>query len=493
MDGEGAQPGVARHDVAQVEPDPWGGVEATDGAGPAADRPRSRRRRRIAAGALVLAAVAAVVVIVLATGSSPRRSSTAGVPAGDTTTTVTRRTLSESATVSGTLGYGGERELYDRLAGTFTWLPSVGAQIARGGTLFRLDDLPVVLMYGTVPAYRTLEEGVSKGPDVGELNVNLIDLGYDPYGDIAEEESFGEATAAAVRRWQKAEGLPETGKVELGRVIFAPGAQRVTALHVALGQDPPGADASEPASGQPGAGEAGQPGAGEKGRSPSSKSPSKSPSHKSPPKSHKSPSKSSDDDKAKNPSSEEADKSSSPKEGAKAPSSSADEAAGGGEAVLSSTSTRQIVQLKVKPEQQQLAHLGERVQVLLPGGGTAPGRITSVGAVASSPTSPSDEKGGGGSDESSEPTIEVTVTLERSVAHLDEAPVSVELVKSIRREVLTVPATALIATAGGGYAIEVLEGDRRTVLPVTPGMFAGGYVQVEGPGVREGVTVIESE
>ena len=58
---------------------------------------------------------------------------------------------------------------------------------------------------------------------------------------------------------------------------------------------------------------------------------------------------------------------------------------------------------------------------------------------------------------------------------------------------LAVPATALIATAGGHYAIQVLEAGRRVQLSVTPGMFANGYVQVEGPGLHEGQTVIESE
>ena len=61
---------------------------------------------------------------------------------------------------------------------------------------------------------------------------------------------------------------------------------------------------------------------------------------------------------------------------------------------------------------------------------------------------------------------------------------------------LTIPATALIATAGGGYAVEALvsaSNDRRVTVPVTPGMFAGGYVQVEGASVREGMTVIESQ
>ncbi len=87
----------------------------------------------------------------------------------------------------------------------------------------------------------------------------------------------------------------------------------------------------------------------------------------------------------------------------------------------------------------------------------------------------------------------MTLTLEHPVSRLDEAPVSVELVKSVSRNVLAVPATALTATAGGGYAIEALEGDHRVEVPVTPGMFANGYVQIEGPGVHEGLTVIESE
>ncbi len=161
--------------------------------------------------------------------------------------------------------------------------------------------------------------------------------------------------------------------------------------------------------------------------------------------------------------------------------------------MLTTTSTQQIVQLKVKPEQQQLARVGETVTVQLPGGGEAPGRVTEVGTVASESSGSGDEGKGSPSGESGESTIPVTIALEHHVAHLDQAPVSVELVKSIRRDVLSVPATALIATAGGGYAVEALEDDRRVTIPVTPGMFADGYVQVEGAGVREGMTVIESQ
>jgi Putative peptidoglycan binding domain len=484
-----------------------------------------KRVRWLAAGALAIVVAVVLTVVLLGSSSGRRHGSDTGVPAGDTTASVTRRTLSESSTVDGTLGYGSTLELYDRLAGTFTWLPSVGAVIGCGGTLWRIDDLPVVLMYGAVPAYRTLKPGVSDGPDVTELNRNLIDLGYDPYGAIVDDEIFTEATAAAVKRWQKAEGMPETGEVELGRVVFAPGARRVTEVKVTLGQDPPGATApaettpttpttptTTPAATTPAATTpaASTPAA----STPGGKSPASRPEVRSPGKGSSAP--------GKGPSGKAKDQSASGKENPAQAESANDEPAketgtneeptkdspgkestggesdtGAGEAVLTTTSTQQIVQLEVKPEQQQLAKLGENVTVLLPGGGQARGHITQVGTVASesSGSGGNEEKGSssGGNGESGESTLPVTIALDHRVAHLDEAPVSVELVKSVRRNVLTVPATALIATAGGGYAVEALERNRRVTMSVTPGMFAGGYVQVEGAGIGQGMTVVESQ
>ncbi len=461
-----------------------------------------RRRRRLAALAAVLVVVAAALAIVLArSGSAARHPGDTGVPAGDTTATVTRRTLTESSTVDGTLGYGSKTEVFSRLSGTFTWLPGVGARIARGGTLFRIDNTPVVLMYGSLPAYRTLKEGVSDGPDVSELNENLIALGYDPYGAIGDLEAFGEATATAIKRWQKAEGLRQTGAVELGRVVFAPSARRVTEVHVSVGQDPPegqpasDAAAEEPKGEQPPGGSTtpssesppkkeAPPGAGSK-KEPTAKKPAhKGSKAKSPHKGSKSP----------NPKGRGASSDPPAKEGSKEPAGKGSENPGGsgsaGELALTTTSTRQLVSVSLKAEQQQLARVGEHVPVTLPGGESVGGRITSVGTVATTPK-PSGEGGGGGGDES--PTIPVTVTLDHAVARLDEAPVSVALVESVRHNVLTVPATALIATGGGGYAVETLSGDHRYTLAVTPGMFAGGYVEVEGRGLHEGLTLIVSQ
>jgi peptidoglycan hydrolase-like protein with peptidoglycan-binding domain len=482
-------------------------------------QPRSSRRRRIAAAAAILAVLVAVAIVLLGSGSSPPANSSTGLPPGYTSATVTRRTLTESSTVDGTLGYGRAFEVYDRLAGTFTWLPAAGAVIGRGGTLYRLNNLPVALMYGSVPAYRTLKSGVSDGPDVAQLNRNLIDLGYDPSAEITDVNHFGDATAAAVRRWQKAEGLPETGEVELGRIVFAPGARRVTSVHVSVGQDPPGepgptapsgntAASNRPASKQPEsekpaskAPASGKPAS----KEPASKEPkSKEPKSREPksdePKSEQPKSKEpkSEEPKSEQPKSEQP-KSKEPKsegQGSKEPESKdPGSGGGGGEVVLTTTSTQQLVQLKVKPVQQQLARVGESAPVSLPGGRVDQGRVIEVGSVASETEKGGGgggggEKGGGGEGESA--TISVTLALDRPVAHLDEAPVSVELVKSVRHDVLTVPATALTATGGGGYAIQVLENGRRVELPVTPGMFANGYVQVEGAGLHEGQTVVES-
>lgn len=443
-----------------------------------------RGRRRLAAAAIVVAGAALAAVLLLGSGSPPPKSAGASLGPGRTASVVTRRTLTESATVEGTLGYGAKLDLYNRLAGTFTWLPAVGEVVGRGDTLWRIDDRPVVLMYGRVPAWRTLKEGIGDGPDVAELNHNLIDLGFDPYGEIEELAHFGPATAAAVRRWQEAEHLRKTGEVELGRIVFAPGARRVTALEVVVGQDPPPiaqaeeAPAEEPEAGEPSEEEepeeekpAGKP----RGEKPEAEKPEKEPEDGEPKK----------EPDGKEPTSEPTADEQPGGEGG-SPESGQEPAAA--EVALATTSTVQLVQLELSASDQSLAKVGKSAPVTLPDGNVVKGHITEVGKVAEAA-----EGGGpeGGGEEAGEPTIAVTVALDHPVSHLDEAPVGVELVEGVRRHVLAVPATALFATAGGRYAVEALRGGRRVQLPVTPGMFADGYVQIEGRGVHPGLKVVE--
>src|ERR1700721_998586 len=98
---------------------------------------------------------------------------------------------------------------------------------------FSGGDVPVPLLYGSLPAYRQFDVGMSDGADVGQLTRDLIALGF---GDgLAQGNHYSSATAAAVQRWQKAVGLQETGEIPLGEAVFEPGPIRVTSVPPAGG------------------------------------------------------------------------------------------------------------------------------------------------------------------------------------------------------------------------------------------------------------------
>ena len=64
--------------------------------------------------------------------------------------------------MNATLGYAGSYMVRGRGGGALTWLPSAGQVIGQGQVLYRVDNgSPVVLLYGAVPAWRTLDEGLT--------------------------------------------------------------------------------------------------------------------------------------------------------------------------------------------------------------------------------------------------------------------------------------------------------------------------------------------
>jgi peptidoglycan hydrolase-like protein with peptidoglycan-binding domain len=196
----------------------------------------SRRRShgpKIAGGAVTVlavgAAAAATIGFGFGSGGADPEAAAAGLPPA--TASVTRQTLDDTQTVDGTLGYGDTTALTGRLGGTVTSLPYAGSTIARGRPIYRVDDEPVVLLLGTVPAYRTLGDG-DEGADVKQLEQNLRALGHTGF---TVDDEFTSATAEAVRDWQEDLGVAETGRVELGRVVFAPGAIRVDSVSAKLG------------------------------------------------------------------------------------------------------------------------------------------------------------------------------------------------------------------------------------------------------------------
>ena len=96
-------------------------------------------------------------------------------------------------------------------SGTFTWLPTVGQTVRQGQVIYRVSGSPVVLLYGSVPAYRDLSEGLT-GADVRELNAGLVKLGY--------------ATARGARPALGLGLLQRRDRLRAGAAAVAPGADR---------------------------------------------------------------------------------------------------------------------------------------------------------------------------------------------------------------------------------------------------------------------------
>ncbi len=165
--------------------------------------------------------------------------------------------------------------------------------------------------------------------------------------------------------------------------------------------------------------------------------------------------------------------------------------------VLGVTSTARQVKVALDAAQQASVKVGDSVTITLPDNQTTPGRISYVSSVATSPSSSSSGHSGGGGEEEGAPTIEVDVTPTDPAAtgHLDQAPVNVSITTESVQEALAVPIDALLALAGGGYALEVAEGRAHRLEAVTLGLFddADGLVQVSGQGVSAGQRVVVPE
>ncbi|MGH9090165.1 MAG: peptidoglycan-binding protein [Acidimicrobiales bacterium] len=149
--------------------------------------------------------------------------------------TVTRQSLSSQSEVEATLGYAGSYTVIGHVQGSATALPALGQVISNGQSLYSVDGSPVVLLYGSTPAYRSLSSGTS-GSDVEQLNSDLVSLGYATSAELSPtSEDFGYWTTVGVEKLQAALGVTETGTLVLGQAVFLPSALRVTTLSATLG------------------------------------------------------------------------------------------------------------------------------------------------------------------------------------------------------------------------------------------------------------------
>ncbi|GAA2514574.1 efflux RND transporter periplasmic adaptor subunit [Winogradskya humida] len=236
---------------------------------PIVTEPPPRRRRRFArwliAGLVVVALAVGAVVLV-----SRHRAATAPQPeqtVAASTAQLERKDLSTTMSLPGTLGYGTPRPLAGHKEATVTWLPQIGATIKRGKQLFRADDRPVTLFYGSMPLYRDITGTNLVGRDVKIIATNLSALGYSighqpsegswvsvpqpaaatppstpptppPTKPVEVKDGEGVLTAAlknAIKSWQDDAGLPRTGTITVGDVEVLSGAVRVDAVAVQPG------------------------------------------------------------------------------------------------------------------------------------------------------------------------------------------------------------------------------------------------------------------
>jgi hypothetical protein len=311
---------------------------------------------------------------------------------------------------------------------TYTALPSVGDVIREDQSVYSVSNEPVPLLYGSVPVYRVFSVGMSDGADVGELTADLIALG-DGAG-LAQSNHYSAATVKAVQRWQRALGLPATGEILLGSVVFEPGPIRVTAVTPSVGS----------AVGGGGGGGVNAGGGGGTVLTATSTTPVVT-----------------------------LDLDVSQEYLVKP-----------GDAVSivlpNGTST-----------------VGGRIETVGDVATCPSGGLTGSGTGAQSGSSSASAStcSSGGSGSSAGPTVPVTITLDSTPesATLDQAPVNVNITTQTAHNVLAVPVNALLALQGGGYGVDVVTGSTSRLVGVTTGLYANNLVQVSGSGISAGMRV----
>ena len=157
-----------------------------------------------------------------------------------------------------------------------------------------------------------------------------------------------------------------------------------------------------------------------------------------------------------------------------------------GQSVISVTLLARQVQVALDSSLQSDVNVGDEVSIVMPNNATLPGTVTYVGTVA---TVPSANNGGGN------PTISVDIAPKDPAATgtLDQLPVEVWITEGTANNALVLPVDALLALAGGGYAVEAVGAvGVHHLVAVTLGLFddADGLVQVSGPGIFAGQQVV---
>lgn len=152
------------------------------------------------------------------------------------------------------------------------------------------------------------------------------------------------------------------------------------------------------------------------------------------------------------------------------------------QSIMQASSTSRQVTVSLRASQQTTVAEGDTVTITLPSGKTTAGTVSSVGKVAVK-----------GDDDNTTIDVLITPSKPEETGQLDQAPVQISITSDTVKDVLSVPVNALLALAGGGYAVEVVDaaGAHRLVA-VTTGLFddSVGRVEVSGDGLSAGQNVV---
>jgi len=374
-------------------------------------------------------------------------------------------------------------------SGVITSVPDVGDALRYNSEVFRIDQIPVVVLPGDFPAWRDLDEG-HVGSDVEQFESALDALGYGAAA-LTVDEYFSEFTDSVARQWQEDVGLPIDGRFDLEDAFFAPTEPVVVELLVGVGDAVSQGTPVMVVRTQRVAGS---------GLTADSEAPSSS-----------------------------ADVLqlqealvrlgySVPTDGVAGSETAAAIAAwqsdlgaevdgvvdlgeviflpepvrvieasltigspvNDGSAVLATSSSSSVVLVDLPADDQDLLEVGLEVIVEMPDGTEVPAIVTEISGIAVR-------------NAAGEVVFETTIELidETVGADLDQAPVDVLVVTDSRSQVLAVPVTALLALAEGGYAVEVEQsGGSVGLVGVEPGLYADGWVEVTTDGLTAGDLVV---
>jgi len=146
--------------------------------------------------------------------------------------------------------------ILNQLNGTFTWMAQPGAVIQQGDVLYRVDDQPVIALYGEQPAYRDLYNSTSYTPSEASLTAaqaNVTFAGqelaqaeatYAPYRNKPDgnlnKAAFGAAWAAAQQVYDTAVAQLNALTGTAGGPMIGDDVRQLEQALVALGYDDDG-------------------------------------------------------------------------------------------------------------------------------------------------------------------------------------------------------------------------------------------------------------